>query len=134
VIRSWSCGKPRSSVWTASPTQSTCALTTTSFVVIVPFAGACNGLYWILHYVSNAKGLGFEIDRTIFDLTKGNLMVASLDRQIELVHGDHTSLLDRYPLPRDHFVVGFREGEVRRVGGRGAHDGRHRRWHAEILR
>src|SRR6202011_6068079 len=50
---------------------------TAKFGVIDPFAGSCNGLYWILRHVRNSKGLGFEIDKTIFEMTKRN--ISSLD-------------------------------------------------------
>lgn len=46
---------------------------TTTFAVIDPFAGSCNGLYWILRHVRNSKGLGFEIDKTIFEMTQRNI-------------------------------------------------------------
>jgi hypothetical protein len=73
--------------------------------VIDPFAGSCNGLYWILRHVRNAKGLGFEIENTIFEMTNRN--IPSLDRQIELIRGDYKSLLDTHRFPSDHFVVAF---------------------------
>lgn len=78
---------------------------TTTFTVIDPFAGSCNGLYWILRHVRNSKGLGFEIDKTIFEMTKRN--ISSLDRPIELIHGDYKSLLDTHRFPVDQFIVAF---------------------------
>jgi len=57
------------------------------FAVVDPFAGSCNSLYWILRHVRNSKGIAFEIDRTIFEVTKQNL--ASLAKDIELVNGDY---------------------------------------------
>src|SRR5262245_32331126 len=76
----------------------------TTFTVIDPFAGSCNGLYWLVHHVRNSQGLGFEIDKTIFDLTTRNLRTASLDRPIELIHGDYKSLLATQRLPADQFI------------------------------
>jgi predicted RNA methylase len=73
------------------------------FAVVDPFAGSCNSLYWILRHVRNSKGIAFEIDRTIFEVTKQNL--ASLDKDIELVNGDYRSLLGNYRFPIDYFIV-----------------------------
>jgi hypothetical protein len=47
--------------------------TGTPFGVIDPFAGSCNGLYWVLRHVPNATALGFELDETVFALTSRNL-------------------------------------------------------------
>ncbi len=78
---------------------------TTTFAVIDPFAGSCNGLYWILRHVRSSKGLGFEIDKTIFEMAKRN--ISSLDRDIELIHGDYKSLLETHRFPSDYFIVAF---------------------------
>src|SRR5882672_9041035 len=59
----------------------------TAFAAIDPFAGSCNGLFWILRSVTNSKGLGFEMDQTIFEMTKRN--ISSLNSPIELLHGDY---------------------------------------------
>src|SRR5216684_1722175 len=75
----------------------------TKFVVVDPFAGSCNSLYWILRHVRNSKGIAFEADRTIYEITKQNL--SSLDSGIELVNGDYRSLLRNYRFPTDYFVV-----------------------------
>ncbi len=75
------------------------------FAVVDPFAGSCNSLYWILRHMRNSKGIAFEIDRTIFEVTKQNL--ASLDKDIELVNGDYRSLLRNYRFPKDYLVVVF---------------------------
>ena len=55
-------------------------------VVIDPFAGSCNTLFWILRHLSNSEGIAFESDQQVFELTHRNL--AALDQRIELVHGD----------------------------------------------
>lgn len=74
-------------------------------LVIDPFAGSCNSLFWILRCVGNSKGIGFEIDRAIFEMTRRNL--SCLDMEIELVNGDYSSLLKNYAFPADYFVVVF---------------------------
>ena len=47
----------------------------TPFGVIDPFAGSCNGLYWVLRHVPNATARGFELDETVFALTSRNLVL-----------------------------------------------------------
>jgi hypothetical protein len=75
----------------------------TPFGVIDPFAGSCNGLYWVLRHVPNATALGFELDETIFALTSRNLTL--LDRQIELIQGDYRQLVDTRSFAPDHHLV-----------------------------
>src|SRR5262245_30877141 len=79
----------------------------TTFTVIDPFAGSCNGLYWLVRHVRNSQGLGFEIEKTIFDMTTRNLHLAALERPIELIHGDYKALLATHRLPADQFIVAF---------------------------
>ena len=71
------------------------------FDVIDPFAGSCNGLYWVLRHVPNATGLGFELDERVFALTSGNL--ALLDTPIELMLGDDRELLGQRRFRRTRF-------------------------------
>jgi hypothetical protein len=77
----------------------------TQFVVIDPFAGSCNGLYWIVRHLPGARGIGYEADRTIFELTQRNLGL--LDRPIELLHGDYKALLGTHRFPADRAIVAF---------------------------
>ena len=41
--------------------------------IVDPFAGSCNGLFWILRYLPGAEGLGFELEQVIFDMTARNI-------------------------------------------------------------
>jgi hypothetical protein len=75
----------------------------TQFGVIDPFAGSCNGLYWVLRHVPNATARGFELDETVFALTSRNL--ALLDRSIELLQGNYRQLVSERPFPSDHHLV-----------------------------
>src|SRR6201981_3209102 len=56
------------------------------FVVIDPFAGSCNTLFWILRHLPDSEGIGFESDAKVFELTHRNLTV--LGQRIEVVNGD----------------------------------------------
>jgi hypothetical protein len=73
------------------------------FGVIDPFAGSCNGLYWVLRNVPNATALGFELDEGVFALTSRNLSL--LNQRIELIHGDYRTLLGQRRFPGNHYLV-----------------------------
>ena len=75
------------------------------FVVIDPFAGSCNTLFWILRHLPNSEGIAFESDPQVFELTHSNL--ASLGQRIEVVHGDYERLLEGYSVPKDRGIVTF---------------------------
>lgn len=77
----------------------------TPFVVIDPFAGSCNSLYWLLRYVPGARGIAFEMDPTIFALTTRN--IAALEQPIELLQGDYRALLPAYRFPAAHRLIVF---------------------------
>lgn len=46
-------------------------------VVIDPFTGSGNTLYWLLRHLPGARGIGFELDDTVFKLTAQNLAVVA---------------------------------------------------------
>jgi hypothetical protein len=73
------------------------------FAVIDPFAGSCNGLYWVLRHLPNATGLGFELDEGVFALTSRNLSL--LGMPIELMLGDYRYLLHQRRFPTSHYLV-----------------------------
>ena len=77
----------------------------TAFGVIDCFAGSCNGLYSILRHLPAAKGLGFELDPTIFKMSVRN--IASLGAPIELFNGDYQILLGRHRVSAGSRVVAF---------------------------
>ena len=73
--------------------------------VVDPFAGSCNGLYAILCHLPGSKGIGFEVEATVFDLTTRN--IAHLDAPIELVRGSYKDLVGSRRHPADHLIVVF---------------------------
>jgi hypothetical protein len=80
-------------------------MSSNQFVVIDPFAGSCNTLFWILRHLPNSEGIAFESDLQVFELTHRNL--AALDQKIELVHGDYSTLLQQRRVPEDRGIVAF---------------------------
>jgi hypothetical protein len=78
---------------------------TTQFVVLDPFAGSCNTLYWILKHVPNSEGIAFELDPQVYELSKRN--IAGLDKKIELRQGDYKFLLEDRDIPPDRGLIVF---------------------------
>jgi hypothetical protein len=68
-------------------------------LIVDPFAGSGNTLYWLLRALPGAQGLGFELDSAVFHLTRNNLSL--LAAPIELLNLD--------------YVVGF--SQVRAASG-----------------
>ena len=75
------------------------------WVVVDPFAGSCNTLYWILRHVPRSRGIAFEFDPQIFQLTKQNLAV--LDRTIDLKHGDYRLMMGQLHTAPDEAMIVF---------------------------
>ena len=75
------------------------------FLVIDPFAGSCNTLYWILRHVFGSRGMALETDCQVYELSRQNLAV--LDMSVELRKADFCSLLTGYPLPSDRDLIWF---------------------------
>jgi len=75
------------------------------FVVIDPFAGSCNTLFWILRHLPNSQGIAFESDQQVFALTHRNL--AAIGQTIDLIHGEYVTLLEKLRVPRDLGIVAF---------------------------
>lgn len=78
---------------------------TRQWLVIDPFAGSCNTLFWILRHLPKSEGIAFESDRQVFELTHRNL--AALGQRIELVHGEYERLLGERSAPEDQGIVAF---------------------------
>ena len=78
---------------------------THQWLVIDPFAGSCNTLFWILRHLPKSEGIAFESDEQVFELTRRNL--AALSQRIELVHGEYEMLLGARNALEDQGVVVF---------------------------
>jgi hypothetical protein len=73
--------------------------------VVDLFAGSGNTLYWLLRHQPGARGLGFELDDTVYALTRANL--ALLDLPIALEHVEYRAGLAALAPPADHLLVAF---------------------------
>jgi hypothetical protein len=56
-------------------------------LIVDPFSGSGNTLYWMLRHLPGAHGLGFEQDPIVFQLTSRNL--ATLNLSIEVCNRDY---------------------------------------------
>ena len=74
-------------------------------MVVDPFAGSGNTLYWVLRHLPEAQGLGLESDRAVFELTSQNLL--SLKLPVEVLHSDYATGLDRMRVPAGCLLVAF---------------------------
>ena len=73
-------------------------------LVVDPFVGSGNTLYWLLRYLPGAHGLGFELDSRVFELTRRNLLIMGLP--IEILNVDFVAGLSRiHAAPGDLLVV-----------------------------
>jgi 16S rRNA G966 N2-methylase RsmD len=74
-----------------------------TIVVLDPFAGSCNTLFWIARHLRATRAVGFELDGGVYESTRRNLSVLSID--LELVNADYEDLLPALTLPADALVV-----------------------------
>jgi hypothetical protein len=85
-------------------TVSTCPLTAPTLVVD-PFVGSGNTLYWILRYIAGARGVGFESDAGVFSLTRQN--IAALALPIEIVNADYRSGVTGVNVAPSELIITF---------------------------
>ena len=78
---------------------------TRGITVVDPFAGSGNTLYWILRHLPQARGLGFELDPVVFELTQRNLSILGLP--IEVRHADYMAALGDLTVPGEQLIVTF---------------------------
>jgi hypothetical protein len=74
-------------------------------VVIDPFAGSCNTLFWILRQLPNSEGIGFESDPQVFEVTHRNL--TALSHTIQFLRGDYARLLAECRVSEESGVIAF---------------------------
>jgi len=78
---------------------------TSGALVIDPFTGSGNTLYWMLRHLPDAHGLGFEQDPTVFRLTSRNL--ATLNLSIDVSNRDYRAGLASLTLKPDQLLIAF---------------------------
>ena len=74
-------------------------------VVVDPFAGSGNTLYWITRHVGPDRSVGFELDDVVFALTRENLSIMGL--AIEVLHDGYEPGLRTLRVSDDALVIVF---------------------------
>jgi hypothetical protein len=77
----------------------------TRTLVVDPFAGSGNTLYWLLRHLPGALGVGFESDAGVFGLTRQNM--AALALPIEILNTDYLSGLTGISVASDDLLIAF---------------------------
>ncbi len=78
---------------------------TTGVLVVDPFAGSGNTLYWLLRHLPGARGVGFESDAGVFRLTQRN--IAALALPMDILNTDYLSGLTGISLAPDELLITF---------------------------
>jgi hypothetical protein len=74
-------------------------------IVIDPFAGSGNTLYWIALHVQPDRSVGFELDDMVFELTRRNESIMSLG--INVIHEGYERGLKGLRAGEDELVILF---------------------------
>jgi hypothetical protein len=78
---------------------------TSGVLVIDPFTGSGNTLYWMLRHLPGAHGVGFEHDQKVFQLTSRNL--ETLNLSVEVSNHDYRAGLSSLTITPDQLVIAF---------------------------
>jgi hypothetical protein len=78
---------------------------TAGVLVVDPFAGSGNTLYWLLRHLPGARGMGFESDAGVFRLTRQNMTALSLP--IEILNTEYLSGLAGVSVASGELLVAF---------------------------
>lgn len=74
-------------------------------MIVDPFAGSGNTLYWMLRHLRGAHAIGCESDPQVYQLTQKNLSI--IGSPIELMYGDYLQALSGRQLAEDALVIAF---------------------------
>lgn len=74
-------------------------------LVVDPFAGSGNTLYWLLRHLPGVRGVGFESDAGVFRLTRQN--IAALSLPIDVLNTDYVSGLTGVSVAPDELLITF---------------------------
>jgi hypothetical protein len=78
---------------------------TSGMLVVDPFVGSANTLYWLLRHLASARGVGFESDIGIFRLTRQN--IAALGLPIDILNLDCLSGLTGVSVASGELLITF---------------------------
>jgi hypothetical protein len=78
---------------------------TSRMLVVDPFAGSANTLYWLQRHLPSARGVGFESDIGVFGLTRQN--IAALGLPIDILNFDYLSGLTGISVAPGEMLITF---------------------------
>ena len=78
---------------------------TSGMLVVDPFTGSANTLYWLLRHLASARGVGFESDLGVFQLTRKN--IAALELPIDILNFDYLSGLNSTSVAPGELFITF---------------------------
>src|SRR3954454_15347150 len=74
-------------------------------MVVDPFAGSGNTLFWITRHVAARHSIGFEVDERVYATSQRNLAILNAD--ITLVQTDYAAGLATLTIPDDQLLIVF---------------------------
>jgi 16S rRNA G966 N2-methylase RsmD len=74
-------------------------------VIVDPFAGSANTLFWIRQHLPRSRAVGFESDAAVFNATKRNLSVLGIDLELQQV--DYEAGLRALAVPDEEPLIVF---------------------------
>ena len=74
-------------------------------VIVDPFAGSANTLYWIARHVGAGRALAFEIDERVCEATRRNLGIVNLG--LALAHVNYETGLSRLRIAPGELLIVF---------------------------
>ena len=74
-------------------------------VVVDPFAGSGNTLYWLGRHVRGSTAVGFELDDAVFAATSRNVSALGLD--LDIRHVDYLTGLRALAVPQTDLLAAF---------------------------
>jgi hypothetical protein len=74
-------------------------------LVVDPFVGSANTLYWLQRHLPSARGVRFESDRGVFGLTRQN--IAALGLPIDILNFDYLSGLTGISIAPGEMLITF---------------------------
>lgn len=72
-------------------------------VVVDPFAGSGNTLYWIARHLPALRAVGFELDPAVFRASRRNLSIIGAD--VALIHERNEAALPALDIPEGHLLI-----------------------------
>ena len=73
--------------------------------VVDLFVGSGNTLFWMLRHLTESRGVGFELDNQVFQLTRQNLSILGMPAEIH--HEDYAKVALRLSLAADQLLIAF---------------------------